>query len=113
MVSRIEPRPASPEGEPPDAGSLTVTTAVVAKGDDVEGDAATVNPVLHTYGSAPPDRLLNRSLPFTHRPDPVQPHSQDDTPVGNADQSGRGESANAVASHAEFRRRCTPRGSLG
>ena len=39
-VGGTEPSWASREGEPPDERSLTVTTAVVVKGDDVEGVAA-------------------------------------------------------------------------
>ena len=41
MVRHTEPRRAFPGEETPNEGSLTVTTAVVAKGDDVEGVAAT------------------------------------------------------------------------
>ena len=44
LVRRTAPRQASPTGEPSDAESLTVTTAVVVKGDDVEGGAATSMP---------------------------------------------------------------------
>ena len=40
MVRRTELRRASLDGETPEDRSLTVTTAVVAKGDDVEGVAA-------------------------------------------------------------------------
>ena len=40
IVRRTALRQASPDGGAPDERSLTVTTAVVAKGDDVEGVAA-------------------------------------------------------------------------
>jgi Recombinase len=40
MVRRTAPRRASPDEESSDGRSLTVTTAVVVKGDEVEGVAA-------------------------------------------------------------------------
>jgi len=45
MVRRTAPRQASPDGGTPDERSLTVTTAVAAKGDDVESGAATMSSV--------------------------------------------------------------------
>ena len=44
VVSRTAPRQASSTEEPPDAEPLTVTTAVVVKGDDVDGGAARLAP---------------------------------------------------------------------
>ena len=45
MVRRTALRQASPDGGAPDERSLTVTTAVVPKGDDVEGVAAKTCPI--------------------------------------------------------------------
>jgi hypothetical protein len=69
-VGWTKPTRASAEGDPPDEKSLTVTTAVVVKGDDVYGVAATAG--------------MNRRLTASTAGGSSVPRTRGDEPVTGA-----------------------------